>query len=294
MKWELRHTALTARQSRILGLGETMFRTFEKEDIAKRYDSARALTEGTSDLWMTALAAALPPDFAPDDILDLGAGTGRFAVPLHTTFHCRVHAVEPAEAMMGEGKRNAFESVVWYHGSAENIPLETGSMELVWMSQTLHHFENLDRAFQEIRRVLRPGGCLAIRNGTKENMVDLEWLRCFPDAERIDKTRLPARQELVDLASKYGFVTVSIQTVYQCFASSYSDYYDKISRRGLSALIAISDEAFEAGLCKLRDWVDKQPPDKPVNEPVDLFVFRVDKTGECPTTESDATRAAEK
>ena len=48
----------------------------------------------------------------------------------------------------------------------------------------------------------------------------------------------------------------------------------KISRRGLSSLIAISDHAFECWLLRFRDWVDSLPRDVPVYEPLDLFVFQ--------------------
>ena len=42
---------------------------------------------------------------------------------------------------------------------------------------------------------------------------------------------------------------------------------------GLSSLISISDDAFAAGLQRLRVWVKAQPVHVPVYEPVDVFVF---------------------
>ncbi len=190
---------------------------------------------------------------------------------------------------MAEGQRNKAERIAWHRGAAESIPLETDSLDLVWMSQTFHHLDRPDQAFHEIRRVLRPGGCLSIRNGTQENNVEIEWMRCFPDADQIDKGRLPSQQDVVDLVSGHGYVKMSAQTVRQYFAASCDEYFHKISRRGLSSLIAISDEAFEAGLLSLRDWVDRQPPDTPVYEPIDLFVFRVNEAGDRPTTEANAS-----
>ena len=47
-----------------------------------------------------------------------------------------------------------------------------------------------------------------------------------------------------------------------------------MSRRGLSGLIEISDDAFEAGLRRFQEWVSTKPKDQPVFEPVDMFVFR--------------------
>jgi ubiquinone/menaquinone biosynthesis C-methylase UbiE len=268
---------------RVNALRRTMSRIYDTEGAAKRYDAARSLPQETSALWMATLEAALPRDFSPATILDLGAGTGRFALPLYTAFHCPIHAVEPSAAMLAEGRRNTPESITWHHGSAEDIPLESACVDLVWMSQVFHHLESPGPALHEIRRVLRTGGCLAIRNGTKENNAEIPWMRCFPEAEQIDEARLPSRQAMVDLVIEHGFSTIHTQTVYQYFAASYAEYYEKISCRGLSSLIAISDEAFEAGLRRLRDWVDRQPLDKPVTEPVDLFVFQVGKDVEIRT-----------
>lgn len=252
-----------------------MSKTYEEQDVARRYDSARVLPEATASMWMNRLRDALPRDCLPTKVLDLGAGTGRFVAALHEAFRCPVIAVEPSEAMLNEGRRRNLESVTWLQGTAERIPLDPGSIDLVWMCQVLHHLENHWLAIREIRRVLSANGCLAVRNGTKENDADIEWGHCFPEAKQLDNDRLPTRSEVVELVCAGGFEPILTTTVRQYFASSYAEYYDKISRRGLSSLIAISDEAFRAGLRRLREWVDRQPRDKPVIEPVDFFVFQV-------------------
>ena len=48
-----------------------------------------------------------------------------------------------------------------FDGSAEAIPLETGVADAVVVGNPFHHF-HAERAFAEIRRVLRPGGALAV------------------------------------------------------------------------------------------------------------------------------------
>jgi len=70
------------------------------------------------------------------------------------------------------------------------------------------------------------------------------------------------------------FDLVARQTFRQLFASSYQEYYRKVGQRGLSSLIAISDADFEHGMERFRGWVEEQPPNQPVYEPVDVFVFR--------------------
>jgi ubiquinone/menaquinone biosynthesis C-methylase UbiE len=168
--------------------------------------------------------------------------------------------------------------VRWKQGQAESIPLGSRAVDLVYMSQVFHHLAEPRRALQEIGRVLTPDGYLAIRNGTREHNSDLAWLKFFPQAFDIEEKRTPSKQELKELVCDQAFVLISQHTIYQLFASSYEEYFEKISRRGLSALIAISDEAFQSGLQRFRDWIHLQPRGHPVYEPVDLFIFQKKST----------------
>src|SRR5579871_2936522 len=84
----------------------------------------------------------------------------------------------------------------------------------------------------------------------------------------------PSRQALEQSVCSHSFALLSQQTLWQIFATSYAQYYEKVAQRGLSSLIAISDEAFESGLQRFRRWIDQQPANTQVYEPVDMFVFR--------------------
>ena len=90
----------------------------------------------------------------------------------------------------------------------------------------------------------------------------------------MDQIRLPSRKDLIDLVCNHGFRLWKQETIYQLFASSCQEYYEKISQRGLSSLITIDDAAFAAGLERFKQWVAERPGDQPVYEPVDFFVFQ--------------------
>ncbi|HYH85452.1 MAG TPA: class I SAM-dependent methyltransferase [Pyrinomonadaceae bacterium] len=247
-------------------------------ETASRYDSARALLQQTMTLWLEALKSSIPED-AVKKILDLGCGTGRFSAALGEAFGCGVVGVEPSAAMLDVAKSRSAPNVEWRRGEAESIPLANESVDLVFMSQVFHHFAEPRQALQEIGRVLTPAGYLAIRNGMREQNAELEWLRFFPEAVEIENKRTPSRQEITELVCAQSFELISQRTIRQLFASSYEEYCEKISRRGLSALIAISDEAFQSGLVRFRHWANSQPRDLPVYEPVDLFIFQKNTGG---------------
>ena len=92
------------------------------------------------------------------DVLDLGAGTGKLARVLAR--RARVIAVEPLAAMRAKLAELA-PGVDVLAGTAEAIPLDDGSVDVVTVAQAFHWFRGAE-ALAEIHRVLRPGGGLAL------------------------------------------------------------------------------------------------------------------------------------
>lgn len=92
-------------------------------------------------------------------VLDLAAGTGKFTRALRP-FGFDLGAVEPTAAMREEFVRRV-PGVPIVDGTAESIPLPTGSRDAVVVAQAFHWFRPVP-ALAEIARVLRPGGALGV------------------------------------------------------------------------------------------------------------------------------------
>jgi SAM-dependent methyltransferase len=92
-------------------------------------------------------------------LVDLAAGTGQLSGPF-ADLGAQVIAIEPA-ANMAAVLHERRPTVRIEPGTAEAIPLPTGTADAVVVGNAFHHFDR-DRAFAEIRRVLRPGGLLAL------------------------------------------------------------------------------------------------------------------------------------
>lgn len=91
---------------------------------------------------------------------DCGAGNGQAAVALAAHFE-RVVATEPSSAQLAQAVAHPRVS---YHQSAESAPLLADhSVDLVTAAQAAHWFD-LGVFYPEVRRVVRPGGLLAIWN----------------------------------------------------------------------------------------------------------------------------------
>lgn len=104
--------------------------------------------------------------------LDLGAGTGIFTRQLHGHVG-RITAVEPSPSMRATFAAQTPDVEV-VDGSDVAIPLEDGSVDVVFAAQSFHWFEPV-RALPEIRRVLVPGGGLGLM--WNERDTDVEWVR---------------------------------------------------------------------------------------------------------------------
>jgi SAM-dependent methyltransferase len=86
--------------------------------------------------------------------IEVGAGTGRFSVPLGIK-----HGVEPSTQMAKTARRHNMQIV---SGVAEDLPLVADQFDFVLMVTTVCFLDDISRAFQETRRILKPGGFLIV------------------------------------------------------------------------------------------------------------------------------------
>lgn len=96
-------------------------------------------------------------------VLDIGCGTGVLARRAYTEVAPTGHVtgVDPNAGMLAVAARVA-PGVTWLEGRAEELPLETGSVDRVLSQFALMFFHDAGRAAEEMRRVLRPQGRLAV------------------------------------------------------------------------------------------------------------------------------------
>lgn len=161
------------------------------DQAADRYDAGRTLEDDGIDAWRRAVTARVTP--AGLAVLDLGAGTGIFARAWIACGAREVVAVEPSAAMPEQAAARAGPGIRVIDGSAEELPAEASSIDIVWMSAVLHHVRGRDRCAHEIRRVLRPGGHLLIR-GYFPDRSRVPWLDWLPGADRARGSRAPPRR----------------------------------------------------------------------------------------------------
>jgi SAM-dependent methyltransferase len=94
-------------------------------------------------------------------VLDLGCGAGRFVAALRDAGADPV-GVEIAEAALERARVNAPGADLRLVEPDGSLPLEHGSIDLVWCSEVLEHVADTEHLLLEARRVLRRGGRLLI------------------------------------------------------------------------------------------------------------------------------------
>lgn len=154
---------------------------FADEQVAKQW---AASVEGESGLWRdTVLYPAMQTwvksiTVENPTILDLGSGQGRSSNEIEG--YGKYIGVEPSTFLVDRAKelytRPDREFVV---GGAYSVPLPDASVDGVVCVNVLFHLADVEKAIQEIGRVLRPGGSFFI-NTADNDAVDI-WKTVYTD-----------------------------------------------------------------------------------------------------------------
>lgn len=145
------------------------------------------------------LAAELPLQGAR--ILELGCGKAEKTRAIATRgdvaaiVALEVDAIQHALNL----KIDDLPNVAFHHGAAEAIPAKDGSFDIAMMFKSLHHvpIDAMDRALDEIRRVLRPGGLAWISEPVYAGEFN-EILRLFHDERVVREAAFAAVRRAVD------------------------------------------------------------------------------------------------
>lgn len=243
---------------------------YDRTTIAKTYDAARGYSPEVLRLWLDLVAAAVPRDVAL--IVDVGCGTGRFSRPLAERFDTRVIGIDPSQNMLEIARNKANErDVEFVEAAAEAVPLPDGCADVVFMSMILHHLVDRARAAQECRRLLRPGGCLCVRNSTRDSRYPQR--RFFPGIGAMIERELPSRDDVVALFKSAGLRLSTYRRVAHPVASSWAEFADKLALRADSFLARLPAAEFARGMIALRAHAAGDQPQRPVIEDVHWFVF---------------------
>ncbi|MDF7805819.1 bifunctional demethylmenaquinone methyltransferase/2-methoxy-6-polyprenyl-1,4-benzoquinol methylase UbiE [Pontiellaceae bacterium B12219] len=140
--------------------------------IAKNYDVAnRAISMGMDKGWRRKTIELLKP-FRGGRYLDIGTGTGDLVFEIiDQSANVLVDGIDPAEQMLAiardkADKRGLGDAVNFVTADALNLPMESDTYDGIVSGFCFRNIERRQKALEEMRRVLKPGGMLVILEAT--------------------------------------------------------------------------------------------------------------------------------
>ncbi len=139
----------------------------EKRAVRRAFEQAAAAYE-TSAVLQDQVGAQLIErldlvKLEPQWILDMGSGTGLQSRRLNRRYpKARLLALDLASNMLQQARRRKGwrQRQHFCQGDAENLPLATASIDLLYANMSIQWCNDLDQVLREFARVLRPGGLL--------------------------------------------------------------------------------------------------------------------------------------
>ncbi len=212
-------------------------------------------------------------------ILEVGCGTGRWLIDLKPATHALVGLDYSAGMLREAQKRDGTLPLV--HGRADLLPFGHRSFDLVYCVNALHHFDCQPAFIHQVRRLLRPGGAMAIV-GMDPRQHRAKWYvyDYFDGAYERDLDRFPSWERVLDWALEAGFTETRLGLVEwirddKVGRQVLDDPY--LDKNAASQLALLTDQEYAAGLDRLYATLalaekSGQPPLFPVEIRLQMFV----------------------
>lgn len=135
--------------------------------IAGRYDLLNHLLSGNTDKrWRRVVADELRPSLSEGAlVLDVACGTGDLSLVLSGAGRARVIGLDFCRPMLEVARGKPFEKgarVPFVEGDALRLPFADGAFDVATIAFGLRNLSSVEDGLRELRRVLKPGGKVAV------------------------------------------------------------------------------------------------------------------------------------
>ncbi len=258
-----------------------MARITYDDQTAAAFKAVREVPREGLTHWRDAIRRHLSP-FPGMTVVDIGAGIGAFTAAFSDWFGVSILAVEPSAAMRAQIPRSPGIQVL--EGDASTLPLPDSSADAAWLSLVIHHIPDLKAAALEIRRVLRPGAPVLVRQGFPGRLDRVELVHWFPETAGVVDT-YPSVEQTCQAFAAAGFSREALEQIPETYTTSLAEFLAQVDtfRRADTTMRTLTDEEFLRGKERIRRAVQdaedaeedgETPSPEPRRNWLDLLVLR--------------------
>ena len=135
--------------------------------------------------------------------LEIGVGSGKFAVPLGISV-----GVEPSPEMAAKARALGIDV---HSGVAEQLPFAADEFDFTLMVTTICFVDDAVQSFREALRVLKPGGCLLVAFVDKESELGRTYQANRSSSRFYQQATFFSTRELLSHLETAGFGNTTIK-----------------------------------------------------------------------------------
>lgn len=192
------------------------------------------------------------------NVLDVGCGTGNYANVIQKITKANIFGVDSSSGMLEKAKEKN-KNVIFKIGSIPNLPFEDESFDFIYMTDVIHHIDDIDKMFLEFNRILKNEGKICISTQS-HRQIDLRYMsEFFPETAIVDKKRYPDIDKIKISSEKNAFDYIKSDILGEGDEVILdAKYIETIEKKGFSMLHLISEDNYEKGLKNIKRLIDEK------------------------------------
>lgn len=192
-------------------------------------------------------------------VLDIGSGYGGSARYLTKHYGCHVGCLNLSETQNARNRElNAKENyslvVNVVDGNFEEIPMPDQSVDVVWSQDAILHSGDRAKVFEEVNRVLAPGGQFIFTDPMQSEQCPKDALQ--PILDRIHLDSLGSIQGYKAMLLGLGFKELEIVDLSEQLGNHYARVLEEVRANQWNLLKVCSEDYIERMKTGLQHWID--------------------------------------